>query len=353
MSHSQQHSAYQIKQNERLTRRKNDILKWLQESLSITLQTHLSANKPRSSARSRSRSPHSSLLPDAHSPSGLSVLSYLGRVMRPSEFAAVMDKEDSQPHPLTPTSLFQDPFLNGLLLSEAVAAMLIDEKELIKQVTFFDQYGSPLSPPRLILVGTEQRVTSRAQIIHNLDLCLHTLKTHLQLTSHWSTGEEVLESVERMWDVFEVCKGSDERGGGVAKRRLQHGGASSRGGSKSRSVTPEVVTTLARNVKSINTTTRTTVEADLIVTCIIPTIQATKNVNEVEVRRHLADENSTHIDRQRSNLHRQSRSPTPSPPPQSRLAKQHERHVMKQQDLTLKQQHDKWTQQQQQHQQQE
>ncbi len=32
------------------------------------------------------------------------------------------------------TDRLQDPFLNGLLLSEVVAAILVDEKDLIKQV---------------------------------------------------------------------------------------------------------------------------------------------------------------------------------------------------------------------------
>lgn len=58
----------------------------------------------------------------------------------------------------------KDAWQDGALLSELVALLLLDDRGLVKQVDQFDEFGRTRGPPKLLLVGTEAQVKSRAQV---------------------------------------------------------------------------------------------------------------------------------------------------------------------------------------------
>eukprot|EP01033_Poteriospumella_lacustris_P016559 gene16559-11846_t len=72
--------------------------------------------------------------------------------------------------------LKSDPWASGVLLSELVSLLLVDDRSSVKEVEQFDDVGRLVGPPKLLLNGTHADVKSRAQAIHNFRLCVRALE---------------------------------------------------------------------------------------------------------------------------------------------------------------------------------
>jgi len=83
------------------------------------------------------------------------------------------------------------PWSNGVLLSELVANLLLDDKSLIKEVEQYDRYGRLMSQPKLLLSGSEAVVKSKAQAIHNIQLSLQHLRQIPNFPIIDNTAEEI------------------------------------------------------------------------------------------------------------------------------------------------------------------
>jgi hypothetical protein len=60
--------------------------------------------------------------------------------------------------------LKSDPWASGVLLSELVSLLLVDDRSSVKEVEQFDDVGRLVGPPKLLLNGTHADVKSRAQV---------------------------------------------------------------------------------------------------------------------------------------------------------------------------------------------
>lgn len=105
---------------------KSAILRWIQDDLGIAVQPYLSPNT-QSAGKGRPRSCRGA---------ALSVPTFLGRLTALAggdAYTADARQSNRTPGDYRQT-LFQDPWFSGTLLSEVVAALLVDKKRLVKEV---------------------------------------------------------------------------------------------------------------------------------------------------------------------------------------------------------------------------
>lgn len=74
-------------------------------------------------------------------------------------------------HPSDITYL-SNPWHNGVNISELLANTLTDIREFVKEVEHFDSEGRLILPPKLMLIGTEYQVKTKAHALNNLKICL-------------------------------------------------------------------------------------------------------------------------------------------------------------------------------------
>ena len=70
-------------------------------------------------------------------------------------------------------TVLDNPWRNGSYLNELVASLLTDNRAQVKQVEHYDNYGRLLLPPKLLLVGAQHIVKSKAQV------CLPSIRSNM------------------------------------------------------------------------------------------------------------------------------------------------------------------------------
>eukprot|EP01032_Pedospumella_encystans_P012324 gene12324-14267_t len=141
--------------------------------------------------------------------------------------------------PCTSIGVLNDPWVNGMLLSEILACLSGENRALIKQVESYDRFGKLLSPPKLIVAGTEHNVRSKAQATHNLQLCMDFLSTTIPLFPVLDySASDIVNGEVSLWAllsvVYELCKNKKTNNSSGGSTSSNRSGSNGRG----RSVSP-------------------------------------------------------------------------------------------------------------------
>eukprot|EP00981_Chlorochromonas_danica_P002748 scaffold537_cov180-Ochromonas_danica.AAC.53 len=95
---------------------------------------------------------------------------------------------------------------SGTLMSELLANLLVEDRSLVKEVDLFDDFGRLSTNRKLLLVGTDLNIRSKAQAVHNYQICLQILSKHLHFPPSPYTAEDLVCQVNARQETFhQIC----------------------------------------------------------------------------------------------------------------------------------------------------